>query len=481
MNPLKVVFSLIFIFLFQNSYSQKEALIWKKYKGEITDPSVPKLFNYSYAGYKLANESIPENFPELKRFNVIDYGAIPNDTISDQEAIQKAIMKDHMLRSYPNQPEWLVNYMFKFFPKTDKIDLKAKVISATESNQNYISVDNATAFKGIKYVKIEMPYTKAINDEVFKNKPLRPHWVKVHKKGVTFIEYHEIDKIEANHIYFKAPLVNTINPELNWQVSAVNFLNHVGVEDIYFKAHFEDDFVHHKNYIHDNAWSIVAMHKVAHSWVRRCRFSNITGAVSLSKSYASSILMLIVEGNRGHKLTNVARSTRVLSGLIHDKTNKGQWHGASMSHLTSASVIWRVNTPKQGWDSHADIPKNNLIDLYRGANITSHGGFHENEPHHLEGLTLWNYMKSGKAEPNYDFWKMSGKGYYWGFSVVNPIVVGFQSDNTTFNKASLGYLESFGKKVCPESLFEAQLKHRLGYSPKWIKRVKKQWKRLQKY
>lgn len=119
------------------------------------------------------------------------------------------------------------------------------------------------------------------------------------------------------------------------------------------------------------------MQRVADSLVRRCRFSNITGAMSLSNSYASSILMLLVEGNSGHKLTNVTQSVRILTGLIDDASIGGKYHGASMSHRTTGLVIWHVKTPKQGWDSHAEFLKNNLMDLYEGAKMT-HGGYFKN-------------------------------------------------------------------------------------------------------
>ena len=110
--------------------------------------------------------------------------------------------------------------------------------------------------------------------------------------------------------------------------------------------------------------------------------------------------------------------------------------------------------------------------------MTNHGGFHGNEPHHLKGLTLWNYKRIGKPEINYDFWKMSGKSVkdmYWGFSVVNPNVVGLHGSSTTFNEENLGYLESLGEAVLPGSLYEAQLKFRLKKTPKWVPEILKEW------
>lgn len=508
------------------------ALIWQKSTGEIDNPDIPKLFDYSYAGYKLGEEGIPETFEELTVFNVVDYGAIPNDTISDQDAIQAAInaaelnkggivffppgeflvnvnpteanpitittsniilkgsglgengttinMKDHMLQSYPDQPEWQVNYMFKFYSKKGE-GAPTNISKNANEGDFTIEVENVDNFKNAQFIQLEMPYNVEAVKTALHGKPARPHWEKIIEQGVTYVENHEIESISGNTITLKDPLTNTINATYNWQAKPFYPLENVGVEDIFFKANFNDTFEHHKDFLHDNAWSIISMQRVANSWVRRCRFSNVTGAVSFGNSDASSILMLLVEGNGGHKLTNVTQSARILTGLIDDASNGGQFHGASMSHRTTGSVIWRVKTPKQGWDSHAEFPKNNLVDVYEGAKMTNHGGYYKNEPHHLKGLTLWNYKRLGEPINNYDFWKLSGpKHLYWGFSVVDPIVVGLHGSLTTFNEENLGYLESLGQAVFPESLYEAQLKFRLKKMPKWVTESLKEWKKIEK-
>lgn len=524
------LFLLSFIFSI-TILGQEKAKIWQKYTGEISNPEIPVLFDYSYAGYKFGEVGIPKKHKYLKVFNVIDFGAIPNDSISDQKAIQATInaaeknkggiiffpkgeflvnvkpiktnpititssniilkgsglgkggtiinMKNHMLKRTPDEPEWKVSYMFVFKSKKNT-KTNSKITKNTKEGAFTIEVENASLFKNAKFIQLEMPYNVEASKTALQGKKPREHWEKIKEKGVTFIENHEIKNISGNRITLKDPIIHNINIDYNWLAKPYYPLENVGVEDIFFKANFKDPFKHHKDYIHDNAWSIIAMQRVANSWVRRCKFSNITGAVSMNNSYASSILMLLVQGNSGHKLTNVTQSSRVLTGLINDASNYGQWHGAAMSHKTSGSVIWRVKTPKQGWDSHADIPKNNLVDLYEGAKMTNHGGFYKNEPHHLKGLTLWNYKRIGNSKENYNFWNLSGKGMYWGFSVVNPTVVGLHGSKTTLVEKNIGYLESLGTKVFPESLYESQLKNRLGKSPKWICKTLKEWKKIQK-
>lgn len=52
------------------------------------------------------------------------------------------------------------------------------------------------------------------------------------------------------------------------------------------------------------------------------------------------------------------------------------------------------------------------------------------------------------------------------FNPNYPSIVGLHGSKTTLNEENVGHLESLGTKVFPESLYEAQLKHRLGKTPK---------------
>ncbi len=66
---------------------KNESTIFKAYQKNWKDCILP---NFSYVGYHNGDIGIPEN-KQLKQFNVLDFGAIPNDDISDKKAIQSAI------------------------------------------------------------------------------------------------------------------------------------------------------------------------------------------------------------------------------------------------------------------------------------------------------------------------------------------------------------------------------------------------------
>ena len=87
-KKLFCLFILMFSFTFQFVFAQQEvnvSSIFEKYK---TDRTV--LPDFSYVGYHNGEKAIPK-IENYKIFNITQYGAIPNDTISDKTAIQKAI------------------------------------------------------------------------------------------------------------------------------------------------------------------------------------------------------------------------------------------------------------------------------------------------------------------------------------------------------------------------------------------------------
>ena len=56
--------------------------------------------------------------------------------------------------------------------------------------------------------------------------------------------------------------------------------------------------------------------------------------------------------------------------------------------------------------------------------------------------------------------------------MLPPTIVGFPSGTTTFNTDQLKHLLFHGALANPESLWEAQLKLRLGKLPEWVEMLK---------
>lgn len=83
---MRVYFFLVILSFFSSCTS----LVSHKPNDTLNIDSYP---DFSFVGYKYNEVSFLKNMANYKIFNVLDFGAIPNDNFSDEEAIRKAILK----------------------------------------------------------------------------------------------------------------------------------------------------------------------------------------------------------------------------------------------------------------------------------------------------------------------------------------------------------------------------------------------------
>lgn len=498
----------------------QDAQIWQKYTGQIADPNIPMLPDYSFAGYKLGNEPIPQDHGHTV-FDVTTYGAVANDSRSDHTAIQNAIdaaelngggvvffppgefvlnehtgnetsltinssnvvlkgsgstpggtiinMKNHMFLP-GGTPLYAGPPMIDFSPENTATPTVTNIAQNASRGDKVISVDDASIFSNEKFVRFIMASNTAANSTYLEGKTPRTQWTRINTDGINLSEIHEIESVDtlANTVTIKDPIMDDIDVSWGWTAQTHEMLENCGFEDIHFKANFTDIFDHHKDYIHDSGWTPLIMTRVANSWVRRIRFSNVSTGPQMKLSYASSMLILLVDGNAGHYLAKIGGSSRVLQGLIWDNTSAGQWHGTDISSRATGCVSWRIHAPQsRGFDMHGNFPRNNLIDLYTSSGLSGQGGGVGSLPHHLKGLTIWNQQVLGDPLSNVDLWADCGSTYC-GLAVVNPILVGHHGSAVSFLQANVKYEESNGSAVSPVSLYEAQLEDSIGSRPAWM-------------
>jgi hypothetical protein len=94
------------------------------------------------------------------------------------------------------------------------------------------------------------------------------------------------------------------------------------------------------------------------------------------------------------------------------------------------------------------------------------GGNVVNHPNHMRGLVLWNFKRIDSAKTLVDFWP---ENQIYNGRIVAPIIVGLHGKTTNFIDEQLRLLLSNGQKVSTESLYEYQLKRRLGFLSNWLK------------
>lgn len=338
------------------------------------------------------------------------------------------------------------------------------------------------------------------NDPTLVRKELQP-WAptslmtNIQEKGVQVQDYHQVKSVRGNEVTFVEPIMHEVEQQYGWQVMAYPHYENVGVEDITFIGDSKPDFAHHASAEDDGGFKIIDFVRLTNSWMRRVNFVNVSEAASVVSSANVSVYDIDISGNRGHSAIRSQASSRIFIGKVMDRTDgyeaitshaqigdklikgAGQYHACGVSKQSMGAVIWNVEWGVDGcFESHATQPRATLVDHCKGAFIPwREGGDEIQLPNHLDDLVIWNMeakvVKYDKA------W--NGKFIWWDannrwWKNLPPVIVGFHGAAIEFDTSpnQVKRLESNGIKVEPASLYEAQLKKRLGYVPAWLQALK---------
>ncbi len=341
--------------------------------------------------------------------------------------------------------------------------------------------------KDADYVEAEIaPY----NDD-----PYKANW-EIVKNGVQVIDYHQVASVDGNVVTFVEPLMHAVEAGRGWEVKEYPNYTEVGIEDLTFKGKAKSEFGHHASWEDDGAYKPLNMTRLTNSWLRRVGFESTSEGCSITWSANVSAYDIVFSGNRGHASVRSQMSSRVFIGATVDHTSgnlvnnssgifptviedAGNYHAVGVSKNAIGTVLWRNTWGKDAnFESHATQPRATLIDCCRGGWMGSRQGGDENQmPNHLADLTIWNFYAMNENlsgsnsvnNSNFIWWNKNSR--WWKF--LNPIVVGFHGPaNTHFDATQCKLVESEGTAVYPESLYEAQLKQRLGSVPAWLEALK---------
>ena len=376
-------------------------------------------------------------------------------------------------------------------PVTEDAPIGSKTVTAT-----------ASGLKNGDWVCLILENT---NDDVI-NEELAPHqWQDINiqgggtpnikTKGIQIYEYHQIERISGNKITFKEPIMHAVNKDWGWKIAKYPHYENVGVEDLTFKGHAKEKFIHHGSDIDDGGFKLIDFIRLTNSWIRRVNFESVSEALSITNSANCSAYDIQIGGNRGHASIRSQASSRIFIGKVTEnsdgytlkkgegeatlgtyQSNVGQYHACGVSKQSMGAVIWNVRWGDDScFESHATQPRATLIDRCTGGFMHwRQGGDSAQMPNHMENLTIWNFHATRvQTDPDIDsngFSWWDANGYWWKF--MPPIVVGFHGESLTFNSSEMKRLESNGTPVEPYSLYEAQLRNRLGYVPGWLNALK---------
>ncbi|WP_276501719.1 DUF4955 domain-containing protein [Terrimonas pollutisoli] len=493
-----------------------DSKLFEAYKQNKQQSPLP---DFSYAGYRCGEKAIPD-VKSYKTFNVLDFGAKPNDDVSDREAIQQAIdaankngsgivffpkgrfivnddstltkgivskgsriifrgsgsgpggtelfMKEMLVPENPKNM-WTGRPMFTFTAKG--VDTKIGTITANakigEFNLQLSKTENIEEGDWIAVKLLD-------NNPALVDAELAPHkadraWKYIIEKGVDVCMYYQVKKIKKDVVTIHAPLAYAIDTKYKWTVYKFANADEIGIEDIAFVGNWKEKFVHHGSWKHDSGFNLFNFSRCTNSWMKDCRFTDCNIAAMVSQSANVTVINCVITGNAGHEAIGSSHSTNVLLANLNDESS--QWHSFGVQNRSVNTVLWYCSYPSTTcFEAHASQPRNSLFDNTTGGFMPGRqGGAVDNLPNHLSGLVLWNYTQTNAPVKDFDFWPVND---VW-FKMVNPIVVGFTSNGSNFKKDQPGNFESIGQKVTPASLYEAQLALRLKKVPNWLKKEKK--------
>ena len=498
------VAALLSLFMLPLASAQLTPNIYKKFIGEPVPVGTPDLIDFSYAGYKNGEEGIPEDF-DYPIYNVTDYGAIPDDNKSDTAAIRAALdaassgscivffppgQYDVLLDDDIKEPFAIVghhtivrgsgaqgagnggttikahntiasNSPFLFQTISAEFDWgsKTNVRGSYPSGAKSFEVYNATSLINRKYIAIRGFGLRGADYEKYSSRPMSefPESYTRIREGITLREYHEIDRIEGNLVYLKAPLVTHLSNGMG--VHWIDLQEGIGFEDLHIDGSFDEVYEH----LVQGGRGGFSLWETAHSWIRRCRISNVIASFFIGHSYATTAVSNIVDGRFGHNLGSLFGSTYCLTAFLEDYTDRGMWHGAAVSHYAAGSVVWHVRGPLvKGPDTHGAQARHSLFDNYICMNHHASGGGRDSLPYHLDGYVRWN--NTVFTNSTFDLWVPDGH------TITQGSVIGYKTLGGLIPRNA--YVEGFGTHVYPNSLYEAQLEHRFGALPAWVEAAK---------
>lgn len=463
--------------------------------------------DYSYAGYHRSEQAIPR--VEGPVFNIIDYGAKPDDGKSDRAAIQAAIdaaaaagggvvfvpkgrfdlgqksdagslfiRSSHIVvrgagagRSILHMSEALAP------PPPMRLWASPYVIQVSSSGQTEkVGAIARDVARGDRDVWLHKAHSLAAGDWIvltLKDKSralletelagfevIDSHWTSIIETGVQVNQRHQVESVDGKKITLTAPVMKPIDSQYAWRVERFEPLHEIGFEALRFAGDWQDRFIHHRSWMDDGGYSMLSMDGVVNSWIRDCVFSDVNCAGSISRSAQVSVLDSVIEGNPGHSAIRFANSTNCLMARVNDRA--GQWHSVGVSQPSIGNVFyqcyWQSNT---SFESHAAQPRHTLFDTCVGGFMKSHGGGAAGSlPNHLEGLIMWNHLKTNEALSDFQFEPLHQT--HW--RILQPLIVGMHGTPIDF-RAGQSTVVSLDEPLAEGSLYEFQLKRRLGAIP----------------
>ncbi|MCI6129992.1 DUF4955 domain-containing protein [Prevotella sp.] len=389
---MKKLFTILFAALSATTslHAQTTTPAWQKFVNNADDNV---LLDFSYAGYHHGTEQpVDERDVNVLAkklgytvYNVFEYGAIPNDGLSDRKALEDIIDKigrgklnanaiiyfpegEYILHSkddnttnaetgkvtsntlnlvmghviikgagrdktfltmedpmLPTDPKIMYSSpkMISIRHNGGKDNLQlAKVTGSAKKGDMSIEVDDASQLKRGDWVKlILLNNDKKVIEEELKPYKVQNSMTTLINKGVHVVDRHQIKAIDGKRVTFEEPIMHAVNPAYGWDIKTYAHYEEVGVEDLTFKGKAKKKFHHHAGWQDDGAYKPLDFMRQVNSWVRRVDYVSISECMTFSECANCLFLDSEISGNRGHSSVRMQYSARGFIGKVWDHSN----------------------------------------------------------------------------------------------------------------------------------------------------------------
>ena len=393
--------------------------------------------------------------------------------------------------THPNMAtsDWLCPYLFLFWNGEDSANSFITNVTGNANRESYtIQVANTNTIVVGQWIEL---YVKNNNSNFIAEElsPFstsdfyQPEKLKIVKNGVEVREIHKIVSKTSNTITFKEPIHRTINASYNWKINNFKALEEVGIQDLKYTGGFTYKHIHHKApeelypneavsgphaFLSSSGWSGIQFNHTVNSWISNVEFSAMSQAAQFVFTANATALNNRYTGNPGHNFISTNSATSCFLGRNNDETT-GVWHGSGVNAKSIGNVLWRNNHPQNGnsgMEVHASQPRSTLFDVCKGGVFFHQGGATGSLPNHLKNMVLWNFEGVSYQNSNVKSFRPNSETKYAKF--ITPIISGLKGFTMSTEANQYQINESPGMHVDEESLYESQLKYRLGFLPSWI-------------
>ncbi|MBI9057353.1 MAG: hypothetical protein JEZ01_06235 [Labilibaculum sp.] len=400
-----IITSILFLFLAASCQKQEHNNSPKILQEFIKKGSKSILPDFSYAGYKYGEKSIPN--VESKIYDITSFGAVPNDNLDDTKSIQAAVdaagknkggivffppgtfhvnMDTNRLdivrinhsnivmrgsgsdingttifsgsETTQTTNPWLSPFVFhtglnlfdtERFYSIDEEPVFASLTSDILKGDKVLKIEKTKGLKSGDILLIAMSNTTDDGDlmkdlmDPLEYDPFQTSYINAGRDRKSSFQWSvEIDQIiNDQEVLLKQPSRRDIKTKFKARVAIMPMLRNIGIENFRFDCAYKGGYSHHKTPEHDYGWGAICMHRVSHGWVRNININNYVQNTHLVNSRNVTISNITMSGLDGHYGPKMYHSN---DNLVENIKVRGLYtHGPGLEGASFGNVYRNIN------------------------------------------------------------------------------------------------------------------------------------------